>query len=64
MDFEYHICHNCGNKMYPQITDETYTYQGKSILVSNVHSFKCCCCNEVILESSEVKRIEYIVMGE
>ncbi len=64
MGLNYHICHICGNKMYPQVTDETYIYQGKSVLVSNVRSFKCYCCNEVILESSEVKRIEQIVVGE
>ena len=64
MEREYNICHNCGNKMYPQVTDETYTYQGKSILVSDVHSFKCCCCEEALLTSDEVKRIERIVRGE
>lgn len=59
----YHICHICGNKMFKQITNETYVYQGKSIKVSNVHSFKCNYCDEVILEHDEVKRIEQVILN-
>ena len=63
MGFNYHICHICGNKMYKQITNETYIYHDKSIQVSNVHSFKCSHCNEIILEHDEVKRIEQVVLN-
>ena len=63
MDIGYHICHNCGNKMYRQITNETYVYNGKSIKVSNVQSFKCSYCDEVILEHAEVKRIEQVILN-
>lgn len=50
--------------MLPQITNETYTYQDKTVTVSGVRSFKCIHCDEVILEHDEVKRIEKIVCGE
>lgn len=63
MGIDYHICHNCGNKMYKQITNETYVYQGKFIKVSNVQSFKCSCCDEVILEHNEVARIEQVILS-
>lgn len=63
MGFNYHICHICGNKMYMQITDETYVCRDKSIKVSNVLSFKCSHCGEVILEHDEVKRIEQVVLN-
>ena len=63
MDFNYHICHMCGNKMYKQITNETYVYKNKSIEVSDVHSFKCSICSEVILELNEVARIERVILN-
>lgn len=59
---KYHICHICGETMYPTLESEEYAFDGIKIVVDDVRVFRCTRCGEGILESEEAKRIEKIIL--
>ena len=61
---EYHICHICGEKMYPIVESSTYEKNGHVVEIQDLHCFKCEICGERILESDEAKRVEEIVFAK
>ena len=59
-----YICHICGGHMRPCVEPHTYYCNGSTVVVQDAHCFKCENCDERILESQEVKRIEKIVLDD
>lgn len=58
-----HICHICGEKMYPVLETEEHRYKGVQVTINDINVFRCVNCGEGILEAEEVKRIENIVIA-
>ena len=58
-----YICHVCGGNMHPTIEARKYVFHGISVMINDVHMFRCNDCGECILGSQEAKRIEEIVIN-
>ena len=61
---KYHICHVCGEKMYPIVEPHEYSFKCFVVTVPDVRVFQCDNCGEEILESEEAKRVEDIILAQ
>jgi YgiT-type zinc finger domain-containing protein len=59
-----HICHICGEEMYPVLETKEYRLNNIPVTVYDIRVFRCVNCGEGILESEEVERIEKIVFSK